>query len=316
LKNFKETVGVIKVTLTKPNITSTHKAARDAHELAARLPRLVLEARRISATVSVGLHGRRRAGQGENFWQYRSLAAGESATGIDWRRSARHADQLYVREREWEAAHSVFIFIDRSASMRFNSSLASASKEERAITLGLALADCLVKAGERVALLGLTRPFASHHIIDRFAEALLQSGDGTSLPRHFTIPARSELVLISDCLDDMTQMDAMLERVKACGAVGHIVRIIDPAEILFPFEGETELLGVEDQDHFLIGDAARFADRYHDAFSAHSAALASTAQANGASLITHHTDRPATQALEAVAAHLIERHPYSAAGVR
>ena len=306
---------MIKITLTKPNITSTHKAARDAHELAARLPRLVLEARRISATVSVGLHGRRRAGQGENFWQYRSLAAGESATGIDWRRSARHVGQLYVREHEWEAAHSVFVFIDRSASMRFRSSLASASKEERAITLGLALGECLVKAGERVALLGLTRPLASHHIIDRFAEALLQSGESASLPHHFTIPPRSEIVLISDCLDDMAQMDATLERVKACGARAHIARLVDPAEDLFPFEGETELLGVENEDRFLIGDATRFAERYRDAFMAHGAALSAIAQAKGASLITHRTDRPATEALQALSAHIIERHPNALAGV-
>lgn len=307
---------MVNVTLTGNDKADTRKAARDAHDLAARLPRLVLEARRISANVSVGLHGRRRAGQGENFWQYRALAQGESVTGIDWRRSARHAGQLYVREREWEAAHSVYISIDRSASMRFQSSLALQSKEDRAMTLGLALADCLVKAGERVALLGLTRPLATHAVIERFAEALIEAHDTTGHHNHFTLPARAELVVISDYLDEISTHDAMLDRVRASGASAHLVRIVDPVEDMFPFEGETELLGVEDQDRLNIGDAARFAERYRAAFHAHGTALSTLAQKRGASLITHRTDKPATEALQALTARIIESQSEFVAGVR
>lgn len=307
---------MISIMLTEEQRTTPRKAARDAHDIAARLPRLTLEARRISANVSVGLHGRGRAGQGENFWQYRALTAGETANGIDWRRSARHVDQLYVREREWEAAHSVYLALDRSASMRFRSSLASHSKEDRAISLGLALADCLVKAGERVALLGLTRPLATHSIIERFAEALIETPDVPPLHGTFHLPARAELVVISDCLDALTTYDTMLDRVTASGASAHIVRIIDPAEDLFPFQGETELLGVEDTDRLTIGDASRFAVRYHRVFEAHSAELATLAQKRGASLITHRTDKPATGALQAMTARIIERRPEFSTGAR
>ena len=35
-------------------------------------------------------------------------------TGIDWRRSA-SSDNLFVREREWEAAHTVWLWVDLSA---------------------------------------------------------------------------------------------------------------------------------------------------------------------------------------------------------
>ena len=80
------------------------------------MPRLILEARRIAATVIHGLHGRRRAGPGENFWQYRRFLSGEPARRVDWRRSARDGI-LYVREQEWEAAHTVWIWPDRSPSM-------------------------------------------------------------------------------------------------------------------------------------------------------------------------------------------------------
>ena len=84
------------------------------------MPRLILEARRVAATVIHGLHGRRRAGPGENFWQFRRFVSGEPAQRVDWRRSARD-DHLYVREQEWEAAHTVWIWPDRSPSMAFAS---------------------------------------------------------------------------------------------------------------------------------------------------------------------------------------------------
>ena len=50
---------------------------------AATMPRLILEARRVAATVIHGLHGRRRAGPGENFWQYRRFVSGEAAARVD-----------------------------------------------------------------------------------------------------------------------------------------------------------------------------------------------------------------------------------------
>src|ERR1700752_848077 len=98
------------------------RAVGAGRTLAASMPRLVLEARRVAATVIHGLHGRRRAGPGENFWQYRRFMSGEPASRVDWRRSARD-DNLYVREQEWEAAHTVWIWPDRSPSMLFSSPL-------------------------------------------------------------------------------------------------------------------------------------------------------------------------------------------------
>src|ERR1700685_74464 len=99
------------------------RAVGAGRTLAASMPRLILEARRVAATIIHGMHGRRRAGPGENFWQYRRFVSGEPATRVDWRRSARD-DHLYVREQEWEAAHTVWIWPDRSASMSFKSALA------------------------------------------------------------------------------------------------------------------------------------------------------------------------------------------------
>src|SRR6187551_3821757 len=138
-------------TLNEQEIAAINRATGQGRSLAAAMPRLILEPRRIAATVIHGLHGRRRAGPGENFWQFRRFVSGEPASRVDWRRSARD-DHLYVREQEWEAAHTVWIWPDRSPSMAFVSSLALDNKLYRALVVALALAEVLVDGGERVGI--------------------------------------------------------------------------------------------------------------------------------------------------------------------
>ena len=146
------------------------------------MPRLILEARRIAATVIHGLHGRRRAGPGENFWQYRRFVSGEPARRVDWRRSARD-EHLYVREQEWEAAHTVWIWPDRSPSMLFKSQLAQESKLDRTLVVAFALAEVLVQAGERVGMPGLMRPTGSRNVLDKMANAIVHDvTERASLP--------------------------------------------------------------------------------------------------------------------------------------
>src|SRR5262245_3492789 len=132
---------------TQPiDASAVTRAAGEGRSLAASMPRLILEARRVAATVIHGLHGRRRAGSGENFWQYLRFVSGEASSRVDWRRSARD-DHLYVREQEWEAAHTVWIWPDRSPSMVFASPLVWETKLDRALVLALALAEVLVEGG-------------------------------------------------------------------------------------------------------------------------------------------------------------------------
>src|SRR5881628_3478866 len=161
---------------------ATRRATGAGRTLSTTMPRLILEARRVAATVIHGLHGRRRAGTGENFWQFRRFVSGEPASRVDWRRSARD-DHLYVREHEWEAAHTVWIWPDRSPSMAFASSLARASKLDRTLVMTFALAQVLVEAGERVGVPGLVRPTGTRAIIDRMVNAIIHDPtERSSLP--------------------------------------------------------------------------------------------------------------------------------------
>src|SRR5258708_19687036 len=66
-----------------------HAIQHRAEERAGALPPLLVAARRVAATVAQGVHGRRRVGQGDSFWQFRPYAAGDPVNRIDWRQSAR-----------------------------------------------------------------------------------------------------------------------------------------------------------------------------------------------------------------------------------
>ena len=100
-------------------------AARRAEALAIRLPPLLIAAERVAATVAQGVHGRRREGQGDSFWQSRRYVAGDPLGRIDWRQSAKSGrpapDGWFVRETEWEAAQTICLWRDSSASMRWHS---------------------------------------------------------------------------------------------------------------------------------------------------------------------------------------------------
>jgi uncharacterized protein (DUF58 family) len=269
---------------------------RGAEGLAAAMPRLAADARRASSGVMAGVHGRRRAGQGESFWQFRHFASGEPAARVDWRRSARD-DRLYVREREWEAAQAIWLFVDRSPSMDYRSTLAPATKQERAVVLGLAAADMLVRGGERVGLMEATPAVSSRRVIERLADGMLARADyGRAWPRTALAP-RSEALLISDFLTPLRELDAAIKLIAGRGARGHLLVISDPAEEVFPFTGQTEFLDPEDGYRLRSGAAEELAATYKQRLAAHREALRRMAHSLGWSLIPHVTDRPASECL-------------------
>lgn len=271
--------------------------AEIAHELAARMPRLVLESRRVSASLAHGIHGRGRAGPGESFWQFRPFYSGESAGNVDWRRSARDG-RLYVREREWEAAQTMQLWIDRSVSMAYASAQALAPKVERAIVLGLALAETLVFAGERVGYMGLLNPRASRRIGEQIAETLARdvAGAAHDLPPEKPLKRRDEALIIGDFLTPLQEIDAVISSISANGAGGHALMIVDPVEEAFPFTGQTELLDPETGGRLRLGDAAAWGEDYRRRFARHREGLRAILTRRGFSLTVHHTDRPASEA--------------------
>ena len=264
------------------------------------MPRLILESRRIAATVIHGLHGRRRSGSGENFWQFRRYTPGEEARRIDWRRSARD-DHLYVREQEWEAAHTIWLWPDRSPSMTFASKLARESKLDRTLTICFALAEVLVEAGERVGLPGLMRPTGSRAVIDRMAEAIIHDPrERPSLPKDFSPPMLSEVVLISDLWSPIEEIRATLTQLSGNGSQGHLVQVVDPAEETFPYSGRVEFSEPETGQMITAGRAENWRADYEARLKRHREELAAEAKRLAWSFTVHRTDRPANELLLAL----------------
>jgi uncharacterized protein (DUF58 family) len=279
-------------------------ALRDrAEEAASVLPPLLVAAERVAATVAQGVHGRRRVGQGETFWQFRQYEPGDAATRIDWRESAK-SQRLYVRQTEWEAAQSVWLWRDASASMDYSSADYIAggdwpTKRDRAELLLLALASLLVRGGERLALLGTALPPMSGRIaLSRLAEFIDRDRtDAASLPAFEPLPRAAQLVLIGDFLSPLGAINTAITRFAAAGLKGHLLQLVDPAEEDLPFEGRIRFEGVEERDQVVIGRVESVRDDYAARFRHHRSGLAAMAAALGWSFGVHRTDHPPHLAL-------------------
>ena len=275
-------------------------AARRAEALAARLPPLLLAAERVAATVAAGLHGRRRVGDGDSFWQFRPFATGDATARIDWRQSAK-SHRTFVRETEWEAAQTCYLWRDASPSMRWRSALAPVEKAARAELLLLALASLLLRAGERVRLIDAATPFSSGTAaLSGLVDTLARQPESAGLPRAMDLPRFAEIVLISDFLSPIEDIRALLGRFSALAGRGALVQILDPAERALPYDGRVRFLGLEGEGETVIPRVEGVREAYRARLAAQNAALADGARQAGFALISHTTDQPPQAALLAL----------------
>ena len=281
------------------NPTPGSDALSRARQRAALVPDCLVEAKRIANTVIAGWHGRRKRGIGENFWQFRPYSDGESLSRIDWRRSARD-DHTYVRDREWEAAHTIWLWADMSPSMMFKSSYGSVSKESRALVIMLALAEILARSGERIGCPGIMEPISARNAAERLATALMHTPLTGGLPETLMVRGWSDLILIGDFLDDAPAIMARLGPLARRGLRGHVVEIADPAEEIFPYNGRTEFTDPETGERLTSGRAENVREAYRDAYLARRENLGQSLRHLGWTFVSHRTDHLASEALVAV----------------
>jgi uncharacterized protein (DUF58 family) len=280
----------------------TSALQHEADILAEGMPPLLVAAERLAAAASLGVHGRRKAGIGEDFWQFRRYRSEDSTTAIDWRQSAK-SQHLFVREREWDAAQSIWFWRDGSQGMRFASG--DVTKMERASLIALALAALLVKGGERVALFGEPEPPSSSRLaLKRMAHRLEVKPRDMDLPPEGAVTRNGHFVWLSDFLSPLNDIDATMRRLSLNGVGGSLVQIIDPAEEDFPYSGRTRFEDARGGESEILGRAESVAAAYRARFKAHGEALADMASRFGWNRIAHRTDRPAQTALIALYAQL------------
>ena len=277
--------------------------ARRAEALGARLPPLLVAAERVAATVAQGVHGRRRVGQGDSFWQFRRFVAGDPIARIDWRQSAKSGrpvpDGWFIRETEWEAAQTVCLWRDASASMHWRSRGASVEKHERAALLLLALASLLLRGGERVTMIAPgARSISGRVGLDRLAEALMGSADDDAgLPPRVPLPRHARVVLFGDFLSPLDEIQATVGRLAAVPVSGHLLQVLDPAEADLPYTGRIRFRGLEREGDTLIPRVEGVRDEYGRRMKAQQEGLAAICAAAGFGFAIHRTDHSPEAAL-------------------
>ncbi len=266
---------------------------------ASAYPALLAEAEHLAATVLLGDHGRRRAGIGDEFWQYRPAEHGDGLRDIDWRRSAR-SDTHFVRQKEWQAAQSVMLWVDDAQSMAFSGGTDRPTKGHRARVLALALCVLLNKGGERFGLANRgTPPRRGEGQLGRVAGHLMAAASdadyGTVNAR--VLPAGSRAIFLSDFLGDIDAATLALTQAADRGVKGALVQILDPDEEAFPYDGRTVFQSMSGAVEFETLKAKSLRDAYLDRLAERKFQLAQLCRRTGWQFTTHHTDTAATRAM-------------------
>jgi uncharacterized protein (DUF58 family) len=297
----------------QPRLRGRHKPQgpvglrRDAEKVAGALPPLLAQAEHLAASVSMGFHGRRRAGHGENFWQYRQAVPGDPRSSVDWRRSGK-SDQQFIREMEWEAAQTVSLWVDDALSMDYrdtdSTDFKARTKFERAALLALAVSVLLIKAGERVALMGTDAapPRAGRAQLNRMALSL-----GSELPDEgrpdYGVPPGDRMtrggraVFFSDFLGDLDALTPVLAHAADQGVRGCFVQVLDESEEAFPFDGRVIFESMGGSTEFETQRARALREAYGERLAAHRERLKDLARHLGWRTLFHRTSQPPRAAL-------------------
>lgn len=285
---------------------STDHLRGEAQSASQGLDALVLAAERLSAALSFGNHGLRRAGSGEEFWQYRPASDSDTTRAIDWRRSAR-TDTQYVRDREAQVAQSAVLWLSRGLGMDYAGGPDRPSKAARGAVLSLALGMALLRGGERVGLLG-EPPKSGRVQSDALARGLIApppepAGDDDHPPLAALRPGQ-QVVLISDFLGEEQPVLDFLDRAAAMGLRGVMLQILDPDEESFPFSGAVLFRSASGKSRHDTRDAGGLREAYLARLADRRAMLTRAAQQSGWHFGTHDTASPPATALMWLAAAL------------
>ena len=275
---------------------------RDAEKISGALPPLLAEAEILAATVAMGVHGRKRSGHGENFWQYRQAVPGDARSMVDWRRSGR-SDHQFIREMEWEAAQTVSLWVDDAQSMDYRSEGTERTKGERAALLALALALLLSRGGERVALMGTAaaQPRGGRAQLNRMAMEL-GGPPREDRPDYGSPPADNmtrggRAVFFSDFLGDPEAMIPALSHAAERGVRGCFVQVLDESEEVFPFDGRVVFQSMGGGTEFETQRARALREAYGRRLAERRARLDELARGLGWRVLTHRTSQAPRGAL-------------------
>ncbi len=266
----------------------------EAEHIARQLPHVTLQAQ-ASEAAHVGSAGRKRAGSGEHFWQYRRYATEDAADRIDWRRSAK-GDQYFVRETELETARTFLFWVDPHPGFDWSGEQGRMTKADVAKIIMIALGVLLSKEGERIGALGSGRtPSFGKRALDRLGEDLCRDPNGSLPPFPGAPKSAAGLVIASDFYDPIETWKKRLGALAAKCPEGVLLAISDPTEIDFPFEGRVKFSRPGEKLSRILGRAETVSDEYKQIFASHREAIKTLASQIGWRFVAHRTSDPIVQ---------------------
>jgi uncharacterized protein (DUF58 family) len=232
-----------------------------------KLAPLRLRARAVAEGVFAGAHRSRRRGSGVEFGGHRSYVPGDDLRFLDRRATMRHG-KLLVRQFETETDRGLRLLVDASRSMAYRSEGAPGAKLAFAALIGAALCRVALASADTVSLDWIGGDGAPPlpamggiEAFDRLTEILAAvepSGDASStsglLDAALDAVARrsrrgTAIIVLSDFIDLPKGAGERLVALSSGGRVVVGVRVLDPAEVSFPFVGPVLLRASEGDAH-------------------------------------------------------------------
>ncbi|MCF8496068.1 MAG: DUF58 domain-containing protein [Alphaproteobacteria bacterium] len=260
----------------------------EAERAALAAPDLLLLAEETIRSLGTGEHARRRSGPGHNFRQFRDYVPGDLPRSIDWRRSARSDERLYVRQTEEEKPQTALIWRGGGPGMDFRSKSALHSKVVTAQILALSLAILLGRGGERARMLDSPEIFSPEDM----ARYLCAEQNQTLPPEHVNIPAHAHLILIGDFLNPPEQTAAAFHDLSAKTRNGLVIQVLDPAELELPYEGAAVFTDPEGTIRARLSDTQGIRTAYAQRIQDHIEQVRTCTTRTGWAYHLHRTDSP------------------------
>jgi uncharacterized protein (DUF58 family) len=230
---------------------------------------LELRARVVVEGFWSGLHRSPYHGFSVEFTEYRPYSPGEDTRSLDWRLYAR-SDRFYLKKFEDETNLRCHLLVDQSRSMDYRS--LAWSKLDYARTLAATLAWFLHGQGDAVGLFSFDEQVRDYlparHRHGHLRQLMLAlerepSGRSTNLADPLRRVAelarkRGMIVLISDLLAPVDELERSLARLTAAGHEIVVFQVLDPNELAFTFQNAMLFQDVESQrDIYIDPEAAR-----------------------------------------------------------
>lgn len=281
-----------------------------AHEMLGDIPaRIRLEADRVSQDISAyGARALQKIGMGTEFYEARPLQDDDDPSERNARLSVQYRQPTAVK-RQAEVSQHVYMWICRKNRMDYVSDHSrkqaapaqAFSKAQVAEILLLALAKHLAGNAESVGLLDMPGVFRGRNAPDRIFQQLEETRNiKDDVPAaEKRIPRNSTVILFSDFIMDPAVLDECLDRMAGRELSGHLVMVLDPAEItLDGYKGRMEFLDADGEcPSVIVENVGAEKDSIQEIMREHIKSIRAIAEKNNFRLTVQRTDRPLHHAL-------------------